>query len=109
MKLALSDLARSGGPFDVVVHSLDQAPYQATVCLHGREHLLLGADLRPLRTHSLQAMREALAALPVRHLSLSQRSAYDEMIGQPAREGANTLAVPLAPLRLAADGTDPCP
>jgi hypothetical protein len=98
VKVALADLVRSGHQFDVVIHSLDQALYQATVVLEEGERLLLGSDLRPLRFHSLQAMREALAPLRVGKLTLRQQSAYDEMIGQPLREGSNVMEVPLAAL-----------
>ncbi len=105
VKIALADLVRSGHRFDVVIRSLDQALYQATVVLEEGERLLLDSKLRPLRFHSLQAMREALAPLDIGSLTLRQQSAYDEMIGQPLRDGSNVLEVPLAPLTAPRDDT----
>ena len=105
VKIALADLVRSGHQFDVVIHSLDQALYQATVVLEEGERLLLDDAQRPLRFHSLQAMREALIPLSIGKLTLRQRSAYDEMIGQPPREGSNVMEVSLAPLRPGPDDT----
>lgn len=70
--------------------------YQVTLVIEGREHLLVEQDGRPFRRHSLQRVREALQGLPVGSLSLRHQSAYDEMIGQPLREGSNALEVPLS-------------
>ncbi len=96
MKITLTELARSTDQYDVVIHSLDRALYQATVALTQGEQLLLDDEHKPLRFRSLQAMREALALLDMRSLTLRHQSAYDEMIGQPPREGSNAMDVPLA-------------
>ena len=62
----------------------------------GQEHLLVEKDGSTFRRHSLQQVREALQTLPVASLRLRHQSAYDEMIGQPAREGSNALEVTLS-------------
>lgn len=80
----------------VIIHSLDRGLYQVTVATGGEERLLVASDGRPLRSHNLQQLREVLARLPVQSLVLRQQSAYDEMIGQPPRDGGNTLEVELA-------------
>lgn len=105
--IALTRLASSGDQFDVIIHSVDCALYQATVQLAGGERLLLDSNNRPLRRHSLQAMREALAVLQLRSLRLRHQSAYDEMIGQPRREAPNTLEIPLSTLIDPADNAPP--
>lgn len=98
MTIHLNDLQQFGGEYDITIRSLDLALYQAEVELAGRTRLLCDEVGRPLRFRSLQAAREAVAPLAARSLQLIQQSAYDEMIGQPPREGSNAMAVPLAPL-----------
>ena len=95
MRISVKEFAALGCKVPVIIHSLDQALYQVTVIVEGAERLLVDADQKPLRSHSLQQMREVLARLPVASLVLRQQSAYDEMIGQGMREGDNTLEVPL--------------
>lgn len=95
MKISVREFAGLGEKVPVIVHSLDQALYQVTVLIDGAERLLVDGKGRPLRSHSLQRVREMLRRLPVASLVLRQQSAYDEMIGQPLREGENTLEVPL--------------
>jgi hypothetical protein len=79
-----------------VIRSLDQALYQVTLVVDGRERLLTEDNGRVFRRHSLLEVREALQALPLDSAVLRQDSAYDEMIGQPGRERDNTLEVPLS-------------
>ena len=98
MRIRLKDLQAMGGEYDLTIRSLELALYQAEVSLAGRDRLLCDEFGKPLRFRTLQAAREALASLGASSLQLVQESAYDEMIGQPGREQANTLAVPLAPL-----------
>ena len=80
----------------MIIHSLDQALYQVTLEVGGREHLLVENDGRSFRRHSLQQVREALQPMPVASLRLRHQSAYDEMIGQPLREASNVLEVALS-------------
>ncbi|MEM1110808.1 MAG: DUF6482 family protein [Pseudomonadota bacterium] len=94
MKLPFKQF-RALEPCDVIVHSLDQALYQVIVMRDNREHLLVEDDGRPFRRHSLQEVVEVLRLMPVASALLRQRSAYDEMIGQPPREGDNVMELPL--------------
>jgi hypothetical protein len=96
MALSIADFSRLEQPVHVVIHSLDRALYQVTVLLEGQEQLLVESPGRPFRHHNLQQVREMLHTLPVASITLRQQSAYDEMIGQPAREEANTLELPLS-------------
>ncbi len=96
MKISFEEFARRTEAVPVVIHSLDQALYQVTLVIDEREHLLVENNGKTFRRHSLQQVREALQTLPVASLVLRQHSAYDEMIGQPVREGSNALEVPLS-------------
>ena len=96
MKISVEDFAALPGKAPVIIHSLDQALYQVTVLVDGVELLLVGTGGKPLRSHSLEQLREVLSRFPVASLVLRQQSAYDEMIGQPLREGANTLEIELS-------------
>ena len=96
MKLTFEQFAELAEPVPVTIHSLDQALYQVTLVIEGKEHLLVENSGRTFRRHTLQQVREALQTLPVASLTLRQQSAYDEMIGQPSREGPNTLEVSLS-------------
>ena len=94
MKLSFAQF-RKLSPCRVVVHSLDQALYQVIVIHEGTDHLLYEDGGRPFRRHSLGEVLEVLRLMPVKSATLRQRSAYDEMIGQPSREGDNLMEIPL--------------
>ena len=96
MKISFEEFARRAEPVDVIIHSLEQALYQVTLLIDNREQLLVENDGRTFRRHSLQQVREALQTMPVSSLRLRHQSAYDEMIGQPLREGSNALDLPLS-------------
>ena len=96
MKLTFRELLSRQQQVVMVVHSLDQALYQVSFVLEGKQYLLSENNGKIFRRHSLSEVREALQLLPVASVTLRQQSAYDEMIGQPARESDNTLEVPLS-------------
>ena len=96
MKISLAEFRALGEPLPVIVHSLDQALYQVTIVMNGQESLLVENDGGVFRRHGLEGVRRALVDLPVASLVLRQESAYDEMIGQPLREGSNRLEIPLS-------------
>lgn len=96
MKLHVADLAKYPSLSKVIVHSLDQMLYIITVVIDGREHLLYRDDGRPFRTNRLSEIHSVLAPAIIEETVLRQQSAYDEMIGQPLREGDNTLEVPFS-------------
>ena len=98
MALTIKEFTRLAQPARVIIHSLDRALYQVTVVIDGQEQLLIVDSGRPFRSHNLQHVRETLQVMPVASITLRQQSAYDEMIGQPAREEENTLELPVSPL-----------
>lgn len=96
MKKTFRELQRESRPVDAVVHSVDQALYQVTLRIDGREYLLTENDGKTFRRHALNEVREALLLFPVTSATLRQTSAYDEMIGLPVRDADNALEVPLS-------------
>ncbi len=96
MKQKLSELRDLGPLQKVAIRSLELSLYLAEVELQGRRYAICDDDGRPLRAVNLVAMREMLRDLQIESLVLVQESAYDEMIGQPLREGSNALEVPLS-------------
>lgn len=95
MKISIEALRAAGQPCDLTIHSQDGAVYHVTVEGLGGQRVLVSDDGKPLCYRSLQAARDALHGVPAASLTLSQRSAYDEMIGQPPCEGSNALLLPL--------------
>ena len=62
------------------------------------EHLVVEDSQKPVRTRSLQKMREMLAGLPIASITLRHESAYDEMVGQPLRQCSNALEINMPPI-----------
>jgi hypothetical protein len=96
MKITLQQLQHSVGVSRIVVHSLDFSIYLAYAEFGQDAFLVTEPDGKPLRTSNLTAMKQRLAGVAAPALYLRQQSAYDEMVGQPLRQGANTLEVPLS-------------
>ena len=95
MKIKLREARRMAERPIAIIQSLDQALYHVTLLIDGDECLLAEDSGRPFRRHSLNDVREVLHTLPLAGAKLRQTSAYDEMIGQPPREGSNVMEVPL--------------
>ena len=93
--ISLRDLQALKTPVDAILHSIEGSIYRVSVLLEGREIRLLEADGKAFQRRSANHVREALRECPIRTLILRQHSAYDEMIGQAVRAGANTLEVSL--------------
>ncbi len=95
MAIKLAALKKRGPIEKVAIRSMDLSLYQAEAVVDGVRQLIAGKDGKPLRSFNLLDMKRALSELEIRELVLVHESAYDEMIGQPGREGGNTLEVPL--------------
>jgi hypothetical protein len=80
----------------LIIHSLDLCLYQASAWIHEQEYFLVDATGRHVRTHSLAEMVALLEGVEATEFCLHQQSAYDEMLGQPVRQQANLMEVPLA-------------
>jgi hypothetical protein len=96
MQITLNDLASRAGPFEIVVDSIEGSIYRASVIIDGKELRVVGETGQTLQGRSITALQEKLNAVAVLRVTLRQRSAYDEMIGQPPRATDNALEVPLA-------------
>lgn len=97
MKITLQQLRASASVERVVIHSIDCSLYIARATVAGVERLVTDSSGATLKTRNILDMKQHLADVPVEELLLQQQSAYDEMVGQPVREGANTLQVSLSP------------
>ena len=96
MKRTLKELAAHGQIDRLVIRSVDLSLYIAVAEMAGDDCLITNNDGSTLRTRNLLEMKQAVAGLPFDELVLRQESAYDEMVGQPCREGSNALEVGLS-------------
>ena len=94
MKLLYKNLLTT--PIDkLIINSLEQALYQAIVVIDGCEHVVWQSEQKTLTTRNLTKMREHFEKLDIKEIVLRHESAYDEMVGQPTKNGSNRLEVPL--------------
>lgn len=94
MKVLLKDL-QTIQIEKLIINSLEQALYQAIVVLDGKEHVVWQTNDKTLSTRNLTKMREHFEKLNIKEIVLRHESPYDEMVGQPPKEGGNRLEVPL--------------
>ena len=95
MPIKLSELKKRGPLEKVAIRSMDLSLYQAEVEIDGRRQVIADGSGKPLRSFNLLDMKRQLAALDITNLVLVHESAYDEMVGQPGRDGSNALEIPL--------------
>ena len=95
MKILYKDLV-STHIEKLIINSLEQALYQALVVVDGQEHVVWQSQQKTLMTRNLTKMREYFEKMNVAEIVLRHESAYDEMVGQPVKNGNNRLEVPLA-------------
>jgi hypothetical protein len=96
MKISLRQLASCNSIEKIVIESVDLSLYIARAVIDSREYLVTDASGCPLKTRNLVEMKQQLSGLDIQQLRLLQRSAYDEMVGQPQRECDNALEVGLS-------------
>lgn len=97
MKITLGQLRASASVERVVIHSIDCSLYIARATVAGIERQVADDSGATLKTRNLLDMKQHLADIAVGELLMQQQSAYDEMVGQPLRDGDNTLQVRLSP------------
>lgn len=95
MKISLIEASRHRALERVLVWSLDNGIYTAQVEVAGEVMTLTDDAGKALTARNITAMRDLLAPLAGNPGVLCQRSAYDEMVGQPGKPGGNQLEVPL--------------
>jgi hypothetical protein len=81
----------------LVIESVDLSLYIAHAEVGGERYLVAGKDGSVLKTKNLLDMKAALADLDASERLLSQRSPYDEMVGQGFRPADNSMEIPLGP------------
>jgi hypothetical protein len=96
MKTTLKALR--GRPIDrLVIESVDLSLYIAHAELEGQRMLIAEADGKLLKRRNLLDMKAALSPLKAGSVVLTQRSAYDEMLGQSFPPVDNAMEIPLGP------------
>ena len=80
---------------NLIYHSLDQSLYQVSVIIEGKEYYVSDSNDKLLRSHNLIELQKKMRKINAKKTVLRQDSAYDEMIGGPIKNSANTLEVPL--------------
>lgn len=85
----------------IVIHSLDLMLYQASAIVEGDEYYVTDDNGKLLRSHNLLEMQVKFEGMNFQQMVLRQQSAYDEMVGQPVRQQANALEVPIGNMNLA--------
>jgi hypothetical protein len=96
MAITLQQLQQLGSIERVIIRSINCSLYQAMAVIDGKEQLIKQAPGKTLMARNIADIKEQLALLTIEKLILQHQSAYDEMIGQPFRDQANTLEVGLA-------------
>jgi hypothetical protein len=81
----------------LVIESVELSLYIAIAEIDGERHLISDDRGQALRTTNLLAMKTLLMGVDARERVLSQRSAYDEMVGQGFEAGDNRMEIPLGP------------
>ncbi len=81
----------------LVIESVDLSLYIAHAEIGDERHLIADSDGSILKTKNLLDMKTALAKLDARERVLSQRSSYDEMVGQGFEPADNAMEVRLGP------------
>lgn len=97
MKIAYKELAARSAVDKLVIESVDLSLYIARAVIEGDERLVVDKQGRTVKTRNLLEMKELLSGINAVELVLRQRSAYDEMVGQPSWDCDNALEVGLSP------------
>ncbi|MFN2327737.1 MAG: DUF6482 family protein [Chromatocurvus sp.] len=94
MKITLREL-RGCQVQKLVIESVDLSLYIAQATVDDDVYLVVDEDGKPLKERNLLGMRRHFAGISVAACVLSQRSAYDEMIGHSWQAADNTLEIPM--------------
>lgn len=97
--LLTTDLEQLQSIKKVIVHAVAPMLYLVTIETELGEILLYDETHQPYRAQNLETIKEMLDAVDVEAMTLRQQSAFDEMIGHPEKDAANTLEVVLSPTR----------
>lgn len=93
--ISYSDLKKLPVIEKVIVHSLEQALYQVSVLIDGEEKIVMDKRGRAIRANSVLELESMFEAFNITQVVMRHESPYDEMIGQPVRQGSNRIEVPI--------------
>ncbi|MCH2041685.1 MAG: DUF6482 family protein [Saccharospirillaceae bacterium] len=94
MTIKISALKKRDHIEKVIIHSLDLCLYQASAIIDDKEEFITDDKGKLLRSHSVLSFQAMFEKYPIKNLVVRHTSAYDEMVGQPVREGSNAIEVP---------------
>ncbi|CAA0081320.1 Uncharacterised protein [BD1-7 clade bacterium] len=80
---------------EITVHSLDPCLYTITAVIDGHYYRVVDESGRPYRRFSLEKVRKDLIGCGAQKICLLQTTAYDEMIGGPAKSSVFSNALHL--------------
>lgn len=96
MLLSLAELKDIDWIDKVVIHSVDQSLYQASVICGNKEYFVKDSNNKLLRSFRLPELQERFRGLMFGQMVLRHTSPYDEMIGQGDKvRDQNAMEVPL--------------
>ncbi len=95
MVISIVDLKKLSSIEKVIIHSHDQSLYLVSVIIDDAEHYVVDKNGKPLKAFNKLELQAIFDRHSVGKMVLRQQSPYDEMVGQPLRDGDNTLEVPL--------------
>jgi len=95
MTITLKQLRKAPCIDKLIIHSLDCSLYQVSVQLGDKELYVISDEGKFLRSHNKLSLQNLFTGMAVKCTVLRQQNAYDEMVGQPVRDGDNFLEVPL--------------
>ncbi|MEM6545185.1 MAG: DUF6482 family protein [Pseudomonadota bacterium] len=96
MKITLSELKAL--PIEkLIIESVDLSLYIAHALVNGERRLIAQRDGTTLKTKNLLEMKKKLRPLHAPSTVLTQRSSYDEMVGQGFPPSDNTMEITLGP------------
>lgn len=97
MTITLKQLAALSSLDKVIIHSFDMSLYLVSVEINGEEQYLVDNKTGlPVKERHHIALQKLFENNNVGATVLRQKSAYDEMVGQPARAADNMMEVPLS-------------
>lgn len=82
---------------EIEVHSLDGGMYVLSAIIDGVSFPVYECGKR-MATRDITSLRKRLAGCRCQTFSLIQRSAYDEMLGQPAKSEETEMRIAIASL-----------
>ncbi|WP_221887256.1 DUF6482 family protein [Pseudoalteromonas luteoviolacea] len=94
MKITLTALCDMQPITKFVANSLDVALYNLIACVGDAEYIVVDSGGEAIRARNPLKLQKLVQHIDYLQMTIRQQSAYDEMIGQPTRQGSNQLEVP---------------